>query len=134
MCRLLLYRASGAFLPLFLTSGAICSVGYVSPRQTLIDTYYITADSAGIGFYGTVRVAHHHSVTQLRSQFLRAPYWALSLVFGGGVACRIALRPAPLPPHLCRVCGYDLRATKERCPECGTAPDDAIKQCQSKSA
>ncbi len=41
------------------------------------------------------------------------PLWHLAAVVG------LRKRPDPGPP-LCEVCGYDLRASPHRCPECGT--------------
>ena len=45
------------------------------------------------------------------------PYWSIVGVLGL-IAWR-ARRRSPPTPGLCRSCGYDLRATPERCPECG---------------
>ena len=50
-------------------------------------------------------------------------HWFLVLTFAALPAYRLARRMRRRhPPGRCRACGYDLRATPERCPECGTIP------------
>jgi len=51
------------------------------------------------------------------------PHWFVILAFGSWPAARWIRRRrfAKRHPGGCRVCGYDLRATPDRCPECGAA-------------
>jgi hypothetical protein len=52
-------------------------------------------------------------------------FWMLFVIFFVLFGfCRLASRRdrARRRSGLCEVCGYDLRATPERCPECGTVP------------
>jgi hypothetical protein len=55
------------------------------------------------------------------------PYWLLAVLTfafpGWIVAKRLRDRQRTLPGH-CQKCGYDLRATPERCPECGAIPSE----------
>jgi hypothetical protein len=53
---------------------------------------------------------------------LGAPHWAillLAVLLPAGRILGIRRRHAP---NSCRACGYDLRATPDRCPECGALP------------
>lgn len=56
------------------------------------------------------------------SATLMLPYWLLLCVFAilPSVTITRAVRNRARPRGVCRKCGYDLRASTERCPECGT--------------
>jgi hypothetical protein len=57
-------------------------------------------------------------------QYAAAPVWPLAAILAAlplaHVARRCAGRRRSRPGGCCRECGYDLRATPGRCPECGT--------------
>jgi hypothetical protein len=53
--------------------------------------------------------------------FVNVPYWFIALVCAvlPMLTIRAAVRRRKARPGVCTTCGYDLRATPDRCPECG---------------
>ena len=61
-------------------------------------------------------------------QAVQVPFWFLLSVAAAWPVAWIVNRFRPRPPGRCRGCGYDLRATPGRCPECGRAAAAAAVQ------
>jgi len=87
-----------------------------SPTRSLMPGSFLGFNCGSAQFAG---------VTHIRE--IVAPFWSL-LVFLGAVVASIKFRkPSPSKLGCCLVCGYDLRATPDRCPECGTIPKTLVK-------
>jgi hypothetical protein len=84
------------------------------------------------GTSGSIGLAKPSSVFRFNYTSASVPHWfallataTLPLLL---VAHRVAAfrRAKHAPEHPCATCGYDLRATPDRCPECGAAPRETI--------
>jgi hypothetical protein len=96
-------------------------LGYLASRreaQRFLGVTYLdyTWSTPGRPFDGT------------REHVLQVPHWLLAALAGALPAGRFLSRrrrrrAARAAAGLCPGCGYDLRATPQRCPECGESPD-----------
>jgi len=82
--------------------------------QECLDTFKITSHFGFAGFYER----QIDPVEQETGIFL--PYWAIAVVTL--IPSLMWLHGRRKIPGTCQTCGYDLRATPDRCPECGTVP------------
>jgi hypothetical protein len=92
--------------------------------------------SPHLGFVAAVRSwAWDTSGTRGKAIVIVIPYWfwcSLAAISPIMAVRRLIKRRRP-KPGLCAVCGYDLRATPNRCPECGTISDGfALEQTRTK--
>jgi hypothetical protein len=119
--------------------GRVCVSGY--GRYTVLladgrmssehsrDPAYIIQHSKGHGFLavgeGETFMGRSESPTLLTGHFAKTtiPFWSVASLFGLlTISCSLArlFRWRRRSQGLCVVCGYDLRASPGRCPECGT--------------
>jgi hypothetical protein len=69
------------------------------------------------------RIAARHRPDGYASYVLMLPYWLLILLSAAAptrAVLRWRRRQIRLASGLCAACGYDLRGSSGRCPECGT--------------
>jgi hypothetical protein len=116
------------------------SMAYAVYREELFDTPhgwrffhndYASGDPGVVApdlrFFGFEYRSAEYQPTQAAESLREwtVPYWFLVLILAvpPAIAVTTALRARQRRRHgLCPACGYDLRATPDRCPECGVAP------------
>jgi hypothetical protein len=77
----------------------------------------------GPSLWNRLGFAYHPAPCQLEGGDIAAPAWFIVLLTAVLPVTRIVIwKRRRHRAGLCPACGYDLRATPERCPECGTVP------------
>jgi hypothetical protein len=84
----------------------------------------------GMGFYltdGRETLFFADGAMSSSNSFTRVyvPYWATIILFAALALISLRIRATDcqsFAEKVCFACGYDLRATPDRCPECGTVP------------
>jgi hypothetical protein len=108
----------------FKQNGGVRGGASRDPHSVAPNAFYLghTVD-LGYTIFSTVRT----STVRISSRFdvWAVPFWLIALLFAT-YPMILAVRKANASRRsvygLCHSCGYDLRATPERCPECGAVP------------
>ena len=90
-----------------------------SPLHYLADPWWFRSDN-GLGFGEKVWILQS-------TRAWNVPLWPAALLFGVIPSMRLVRwyrhrRARRADRSICQACGYDLRATPDRCPECGALP------------
>jgi len=115
------YYGREHFFALYVANGSARAFISLSPTQRVpsgiwqfltVDAHSIVGGKLGFRFEKRANLT-----------LVGIPFWLISL--SSGCFGWILWKRKRLPrPGLCPTCGYDLRATPARCPECGTVPKE----------
>lgn len=105
------------------TSGATFLARRRQMPQDRIDRLDLSIGRNEYGFHALgFRIARTHVFEKVWTEAeCEVPLWPLLLGFGVLPVIHVKRRIRPKRLGLCAACGYDLRATPDHCPECGTA-------------
>ena len=91
--------------------------------------YALLVENRAVTLYSVRRMRDFNGLVEVQNGFLpqRVALW--KLIVGSLLlpAAWILSRRRIVSPGHCKQCGYDLRATPNRCPECGAVPTSAIR-------
>lgn len=89
-------------------------LGLVLPRVALVRIYQDRVSNMRVRMFKT------RLPIPMAACVCEVPIWTMALLIGSGPIWRAGLRARRRRRACCEQCGYDLRASASRCPECGT--------------
>ncbi len=131
-----LYIASARPLGFYFATGALIPAATPGWKETsytihLPDRISVSHSLLGFAignFDGSYRLNPSRPLSDCEICYVILPYWfVIAITFGLPVYAVVRRRRSFNSIGMCKVCGYDLRATPERCPECGTVPENTTE-------